>query len=126
MEKILYQGSEKKDELIILDKEITHQTDELLKIKKQNKKLETKYLPKPDSNLRKLTALMAEIDLMQSKRLNAEKFLLSKYAFDLQDDTLCLDVSSLPSPKNVLPAKMLPSRRFKQDNTPSGTGGPDF
>ena len=47
----LYNDFEKKAELVNLDRDITGRTDELLKLQKQNKKLEAKFLPKPGSDV---------------------------------------------------------------------------
>ena len=47
----LYNDFEKKAELVNLDRDITERTDELLQLRKQNKKLEAKFLPKPGSDV---------------------------------------------------------------------------
>ena len=47
----LYNDFEKKAELVNLDRDITGRTDELLKLRKQNKKLEARFLPKPGSDV---------------------------------------------------------------------------
>ena len=64
METKLYQGCPKKDQLVHLDREITEQSDELLKLKKQNRKLRVRFLPDPDSIMAKVAIVLAEIETM--------------------------------------------------------------
>ena len=79
-----------------------------MKLKRQNKKLEKKYLPKPDSNISRLASLMAEVEIMQFKRTNAQNSLLSKYAVDLEEDTNYLDETILPLYKDLMLVPMIP------------------
>ena len=74
--------------------------DQLTKLKKQNRKIKAK-LPKEGSNLAELVNLMAEVQLMQTKRMNAENFLLQKYQVDINEDLAFLDETILDLPTLV-------------------------
>ena len=100
----MYEGFGKKPELVILDRDITAKTDELAKLKKQNKKLEARFLPKPGSEIAQICAILVEIDIMQAKQLDAENSLMTKYSVDFQQDAgnfSFLDDTPLPSPRQI-------------------------
>ena len=71
----LYNKSNERGKLVLLDQEITRRQDELDSLKRQNSKLSAK-LPRVNLSsfvMRKVIEVMAEIELMKSKRITAEQ-----------------------------------------------------
>ena len=77
----LYKDSQMRDDLLNLDKTITDQTIELHELKKQNRKIEHKYLQETNSNstLLKLMERIAEIDLLRKSLKDADNACASYY-----------------------------------------------
>ena len=62
---------DKRKILIELDHSIADNCHDLQSLRKQNKKIERKYLPKKGTKLSELINLVAEIELMEIKREDA-------------------------------------------------------
>ena len=77
----LYKDSQMRDDLLNLDKTITDQTNELHELKKQNRKIENKYMQETNSNptLLKLMERIAEIDLLRKSLKDADNACASYY-----------------------------------------------
>ena len=77
----LYKDSQMRDDLLHLDKTITDQTNELHELKKQNRKIENKYIQETNSNptLHKLMERIAEIDLLRKSLKDADNACASYY-----------------------------------------------
>ena len=77
----LYQENDRKEVLNLLDKDITSHQDQLRLLKLKNEKTKGK-LPTEGETMLNLIELVAELDVLKAKKMNANKVCDNHYTID--------------------------------------------